>query len=226
MAKDNLGRWLKWVKNIEEDVTLLVKSREIYNDVHAIISKNSKIQKPSYFYSFLHYTYFETALHKIRKQVIINDERASMLKLLEDIASHPESATKHAVTDAIKHKYAAVSSDFSAHMINNINKHYPLNLDKLSDKELIQKTAQSDLKNLKSKVDKCEQFAAKWLLHYNYEQENFTTIRKFTEVDECIDLLRDLYRRYSMILSGSSADFLSLENKLGWQMVFREPWIP
>lgn len=225
MAKDNLSRWLKWVKDIEEEVTLLVKSREIYNDVHAIISKNSKIQKPSYFYSFLHYTYFETALHKIRKQIAVGGDKASILKLMEDIASHPESATKQAVTEAIRNKYAAVSGDFSAHMVNNINKHYPLNIDKLSDKELMRKTAQNDIKNLKSKVEKCEQFAAKWLLHYNYEQENFTTIRKFTEVDECIDFLRDAYRKYSMILSGSSADFLSLDNRLGWQMVFREPWI-
>lgn len=226
MAKETLNRWQKWVKEIEEDVTLLSKHREVYNNLHSIINRNTRIQRPSHFYSFIHYTYYESTIHRIRKQVKIHDDHASIAKLLDHIIQNPEPAAKHNIISSIKHKYDKVAPGLAENMIKNIHKYYPPNPQNVHDHDLLKNSAVKDIEILNDKAQLCEQFAAKWLAHYNPEQDNFSAIKTFQEIEDTVDTIKLVYKKYSMILSGSSAEFFSLDNKLGWQMIFREPWLP
>jgi hypothetical protein len=89
-----LKKWIKWLKVIRDEVVYLLINRNIFWEVNEIIKNNKDIQKPSQFYNFLGDTYASYALMGIRRQVKIDSQSISLVRLLKEIIKNPEKLSR------------------------------------------------------------------------------------------------------------------------------------
>ena len=175
-----LKKWRKWMKIIEKEIYGLVVDANMFWEVQDIIRENSRIQKPSAFYSYLGRTYLSHALAGLRQQVKPQKDSISFVGLLDEIAKNPEELSRSyyrslcaypdgpdinqiemegreglediGITDTSQLKDLIHMDDFGPYADT-------------SGEHVCPQMVKDDLKALKSAVDKHEEFADKRIAH-------------------------------------------------------------
>lgn len=79
-----------------------------------------------------------------------------------------------------------------------------------------------DLRILKDKVSKIRNFANKRIAHFDeYSFKDFPT---FGDLDDCLDFMEELLKKYMLLLHADSSDILP-SFLYDWEKIFRYPWI-
>lgn len=215
MMDDRFNKWNKWIDVILSEITKLSIDRHIFWEVQDIINNNPKIQKPSSFYDFLRNIYGVSAVMGVRKQVKIDKDSISLAKLLQEICETPKILSR-----------ARFFANFKGSTVEKFNSR---NFDKFAgktgdhvDPELIK----LDLGELKSKAQECEKYADRRVAHF--DKKAISNIPTFTDLDNCIDFLEKLMKKYYLLFRASSLTSILpvSQNKYDWKAIFKEVWIP
>jgi hypothetical protein len=84
------------------------------------------------------------------------------------------------------------------------------------------KIVKQHLDKLEEKAKKIKNFAIKRVAHF--DQHDFEDFPTFGELDEILDYLEDILKKYVLLLHGIGGDIVPSFN-YDWKAIFRKPWI-
>lgn len=200
------------MKVIHDDIQSLLVNRNIFWEVQKIIKNNKAIQKPSTFYKYLGDTYVAYSAIAIRRQ-IKNDKRSiSFVRLLTEIMEDPKPLSRTYFKSFYVGSTVETFADSDFDKIAGANKDH-----------ICPVMVRNDLEALKLHATKIEDFADKRIAHHDKKQpKNLPT---FNEVDDCINLLDQMYVKYHLVFHASAMTTLMPVYQYDWKAIFLVPWL-
>ena len=137
----------------------------------------------------------------------------SLARLLADIAEHPASASRH--------RYVSL---------------YPRGMQWVGDREFDKFAGESgdhveaeavrqDLELLRRKSDAIRRYVNKRIAHHEESPPPSFVTPTFSDLDEAIDTLGTLFRRYALMLTAVDRSVMTPVPQYDWLAPFRIPWI-
>lgn len=207
-----LEKWLRWFDVIKVEVQDLVVAKHTFNEVQNLIRSNSKLHKHSSFYDYFARTYVSHVVIGLRRQIKRDDQSISMSRLFEEMIETPQVFSRRYFTDKYK---GSVAEDFADKDFNKFATASAPHIDP--------KFVEADLARLRAATQRCEEFADKRVAHR--DKRELKQPPTYKEVDDCVDLLDELYVKYFLLFNQSSMASLLPTWQYDWKAIFRVPWI-
>jgi hypothetical protein len=210
---ETYGRWRDWLgepgeERIWDDIFPMVASRQMWERYIEIVQANPKIQTPGNFHQWARANYVVSQCLAIRRQVDPDTRTASMRRLLYEIALRPEVLSRERYVSLYAHLDLDLGErDWQSQMgtADHIDPSVP----------------REDLRNLLELAKPVVRLVNKRIAHRDLEAfENDLT---FERMNECIDLLVDLYAKYALFVTATST--AKTVSQPAWDSIFRLPWI-
>jgi len=208
-----LIKWTKWLKVIHDDIQSLLINRNIFWEVQKIIRNNKDIQKPSSFYQYLGDTYVAYSAIAIRRQIKHDNQSISFARLLSEIMEDPIPLSRTYFKSLYVGSVVETFADRDFDKFTGANKDH-----------ICPRMVRNDLEALKLQAKKIEDFADKRIAHHDKKQPK--SLPTFSEVDDCINLLDQLYVKYHLVFHASSMTSLMPVYQYDWKAIFEVPWLP
>ena len=208
-----LSKWLRWLDIIKLEIQDLVVSKYTFHEIQKMILENAKLQVDNSFYRYVSSTYVSHALIGLRRQVKKDSQSISLALLLQELVDTPEVLSRtyyvalyegSTIEDRADKDFDRFAVPGAAHI----------------DPTLVER----DLQRLRDVTTKCEKFADKRIAHRDKHELKF--LPTYNEVDDCIDLLNELYVTYLSMFEAKAMDTLLPTRQYDWKEIFRTPWIP
>jgi hypothetical protein len=208
-------KWNKWFEAIRKDLMDLHYYRMIYREVCAMVDANPAIQKPSSFYVLLGSGYVTLAFMIIRRQVETRNDSISLGRLLSDISTHPQEISRqrfHGLYAGLGRSKARIDRQLEAAGVE-------------ASRDFIDPDrVRSDLVMLESVTKAVSKYASKAVAHIDAHAWT-STIPTFGDLDDAIDGLARVCRKYSILLRGEEIIYFEPIVPPTWKAVFMVPWI-
>jgi hypothetical protein len=208
-------KWNRWFDVVRGDIVNAHYYRRIYRDVGSIVAENPAIQKPSSFYVLLSQGYVTLELVIIRRQVgHVRKDSISLTRLLKDIEAHPTVLSRqrfHGLFEVQGLDLARIDRKFCDAGVDPCHEH----IDPASVRD--------DLCLLEQQTNLVHKYTDKAIAHL--DAHGCKGAPTFGDIDDAIDLLARLCRKYSMLLRGDEIRCFEPIMGPGWQDVFKVPWI-
>ena len=214
MAKINskLGKWLRWIEIIKDEVQDLVVAKHTFHEVQGMIRNNPRLHQHSSFYNYLARTYVSHVVIGIRRQIKCDTQSISMTRLFTEMIESPQTLPRTYYTAKYMGSVESLADrDFDKFAVPD-GPHIDPNL------------ISSDLANLQAASKCCEYFADRRIAHRDTREPK--KLATFNEVDACIDLLDELYVKYHLLFHAAAKDTLLPTWQYDWKAVFRVSWLP
>ncbi len=205
-------KWLKWLETIEREITWLAIHRHIFLETQKIITANTRIQKPSAFYTWMRMAYVTDITVGIRRQLSRDADAISLWKLLEELATHPQVMSRRRFVALYK---GSSVERFADEDFNRFAGKGGLHVDVL----LVRK----DQKRLEALWNVVKKYVNRRIAHT--DKRDVAYLPTFNDLDRCQDLLEELLKRYVLLFRASSLVEILPTFQDDWQAIFREPWI-
>src|SRR4030042_308372 len=210
---ERLIKWIKWLEVIQADIRSLLLNRNIFWEVQNMIKLNKDIQKPSSFYRYLGDTYVAYSAIAIRRQIKIDNQSISFARLLSEIIEDPMPLSRNYFKSLYVRSAVETFADGDFDQFTGSNKDH-----------ICPRMIRGDLDALKLQAKKIEDFADKRIAHHDKKEPK--SLPTFSEVDDCINLLDQLYVKYHLVFHASSMTSLMPVYQYDWKAIFEVPWLP
>jgi hypothetical protein len=206
------SRWNTWFDQLDAETINLVIQRHMYGELGQVVNSNPRLQEPNQFLFWLSVWYSSAMSVAIRKLVDPRNDIISYRRLLEEIRDNPtvisRSRFRRNFVDA-NYDEGLADLDYDSY-VGAGREHLDPTIVKAELNELANKTAKLKL------------FVNKRVAHR--DEKEFDAIPKYRDLDEAIDFLGVLHKRYFHIFRCLGYD--TLLPPLGdWKSVFRNPWL-
>ena len=207
-------KWKEWLKHIRDDVEMLSEHQKIFSDIKQIVSNNQHLKnhRKNPFVRFLWNIYFGNTTITIRRQVKRNQDN-SLVQLLFEIKNAPQLLTRQHFLDLFCSTERVEADIVFSQEFSGLDKDH-----------INPEGVQNDLHRLKTLSKKVEDVADKRVAHHDLQPQKSDPDLK--EVNECIDYLVELTKKYWFLFNGERIEEELLSLPDAWQEIFREPWIP
>lgn len=219
-------KWVRWLQQICEEITNLLVTKYVWDEVREIVKANPRIRVASVFYDWLTANYTAQIAAAIRRLTEVKTkwegayaDTISLGRMLDDIAKHPE----------------VISKDY---FIKRFNK-TPQLKNTAWPQQLFEKFAEpggafisaprimKDFKRLKSMSQKINAFADQRLAHHDDPKCCKSELPTYKEADEVIESLRKLTLKYlSLVENDICLRQPPLTFLYDWKEPLRYAWIP
>jgi hypothetical protein len=186
----------------------------VFWEVQKIIEGNPRIHKPSSFYKWMGATYSAAIAIGIRRQLDDRPDSVSIARLLGEILKCPH------VLSRARYRKLWKAAGLGKRLADLEFDHFAGKGKSFVDRALIQ----ADLSRLQAKAGVVKKYANKAIAHV--DQRGPTTVPKFSDIDECLDLLEELVKKYYLILRAVGLVSVLPTWQYDWKAIFREPWMP
>lgn len=207
-------KWQTWLDVLDEQILNLHGQRKIYTDVLEMVQTNPPIQEGNVFFSWVAVWYCSSMSVGVRKQSDNDKDSISYRRLLEGIKSNPR------VISRTRFKNSFVDGNYSEWDAN-------LCFDQIVGpglEYLDLNIVQNEIDELAAKTSKLTTYVNKRVAHH--DKNEFTAVPKFTDLNDAIDHLGNLHRRYHGIFRCLSLDHLTPTFMYDWTKVFRYSGLP
>lgn len=205
-------KWERWLETTCNEVMDLVRSKHIFWELGNIVKNNPKIQKPNSFYKFVGETYFAYVIMGIRRQINPDKDSISFVGLLQEIVEMPCVLSRERFVGLYERDAQfEANHDFAQFAREDAD---------YIDPDLVQQ----DLDKLKELGSAVKDFADRQIAHY--DKRSAKKVPSFGELDDCIDYLADLTKKYWLLFNAKALDLLVMPIVDNWEEIFRQPWIP
>lgn len=205
-------QWQECLDKIYSEIQGLLINRYIFLEVQKIIKSNPKIQIGSAFYDWIGIIYPAAMVMGVRRQLDTRSDSISLARLLADIEKNPEILSRK--------RYLSLYEG-SALPIEVPEKEFD-GLAGSGAPHIDPKNVLEDLRNMEDKASKIRKFANKRIAHFG--KSSFQDFPTFGDLDECLDLLEELLKKYMLLLRAQGGDILP-SFLYDWKKIFRYPWI-
>jgi hypothetical protein len=197
---------------VHDDIQQMLIKRNIFWEVQDIIKANNKLHKASSFYSYLGDTYVAYISIGIRRQVKVDKQSISFVRLLTELADTPA---------VLSRKYYV-----SLYKGSTVERFGDRDFDRFcgNDKTCISsEMVLSDLKKLNLAGSVVEDFADKRIAHRDKRQPK--VLPRFEQVDACLDTFDKVYCKYHGVFHASAMSSLMPVYQYDWKEIFTVPWL-
>lgn len=202
-------KWIKWLSVIEEEISELTIGKHIYWQIWQILKTNETTRKNLLLFHYLNNSYVSYAVMGIRRQVKIDKQSISLLHLLEEIKIYPKLISRKYFVSLYKHK------NTGQEQFNAFSRSKYIHI----DPDLVRE----DIKELKKYSNNSEILADKRLAHR--DKRNVSVLPKFAELEDCLETLEILARKYHFIFHAQHLDILPDYNKPDLNQILYESWL-
>ena len=207
-----LAKWLKWFAVVHDEIQQLLIAKDIFWSVQDLVKANPQIQKPSAFYKYLGDTYISHVLIGIRRQVKVDPNAISFVRLLTEINESPEKFTR---------KY--FTSLYSGSLVENrADKEFDEFCQAKGTDYISPDMVQNDITVIRTTAARCEDFADRRIAHRDTRDPR--SLPTFNEVDDVVNVLDRIYVKYHLIFHAGAMSSLMPIYQYDWQEVFDERW--
>ncbi len=209
--KIQFDQWNQWLSAIYVDIQQALINRHIFKETMAVIEANPKIQSDDTFYSWMRMVYSQAAVVAVRRQIDQRDDVASMARLLTEISRSPSVLSRE--------KFVSLYTNMPPEMGHR-------GFDKFAgagEPNINASLVEKDLQELRAKAASVKLFSHKRVAHY--DQKAFDAVPTWKELDECLDLLETLLKKYLLLFRAESHVQIVPVWQYDWKEIFRAPWI-
>ena len=211
MNEDDLfNKYNSWLSVIHNDIQWLSSNYFIYREIKKIISNNKNIQENNAIYHWMSMVVNDSIAMGIRRQICKRKDSISLFRLLHAFKRKPQIISSERYVAL----YTTLPQSFAHHDFDNLAGKER----KYIDAERIE----ADIMYLKEKTGNVEIFANKRVAHYG--DESYENIPTNDEIQEALDCLEALLKKYLLIFRAESWDIIPIF-QFDWLRPLREPWI-
>lgn len=209
-----LNKWLRWFAVVHDEIQQLIIAKDIFWSIQDLVKANPQIQKPSAFYTYLGDTYISHVLIGIRRQIKVDPQAISIVRLLMEIADTPQVLSREYFTSL----YAgSVVQDLADEEFDRF-------CEAGGGPHISTVMIQNDLNTIRQTTAKCEEFADRRIAHRDTRDPR--TPPTFKEVDDVVDTLDQIYVKYHLVFHAGAMVSLMPTYQYDWQEIFDERWRP
>jgi len=204
-------KWDGWLEKIQADIRGLLVSQDIFLEVQKIIRANPRIHTPSLFYKWMAEVYGNNVAVGIRRQQDSDRESVTLRRLLEEIRDNPQVLSRD--------RYVALYKEGEAEEFGHRD------FDKIAGQgrsHIDPAMVINDLEQLEQKTRNVKQYVDRRIAHMDKRAPK--GLPTFGEVDECLNLFKQLLEKYLLIFRAATYVILPVRD-YDWKQIFREPWI-
>ena len=213
-----LAKWLRWMKDIEYEISHLLGDVEAFRRVREIVKANPRIQKPHRFYRYLYDSYISHAIIGLRRQIKRGTDSISLVRLLEEIAKAPQELSFNyycsLLTQSLAQtELAIIKNDFKRHA-------------DASGAHVCPQMIEDDLDKLRKTTIACEEYADKRIAHRDKREPKLVKTYEDLEVElnKSLEVLRQTYEKYYFLFHAKSIT-VKPNYQGDWKAIFSEPWM-
>lgn len=206
------SKWDRWMEAIRDDLRHLCTWRMVFLRAVEILEANPRLQGGDVFGEFLKVSYASTAAMGIRRQVKIDEQSISMMRLLSEIAAHPASLSRE--------RYKALFG--SSPMLELADEMFD-GLAGSSGPHVDPQMVERDMADLRANAEAVEEFADRRVAHL--DTRDLKRAATYDDVHNCVGLLEQTYLKYHSLFRAETLDRVLPSYQYDWEAVFKEPWI-
>lgn len=215
MTSSKVERWDLMLKHINSSLTDLLARRFFYREILSIINNNPGLEQLNHFISWLLENYLLSGVMAVRRLVDDRKDVISLQRFLIELKQDPRILSRKRYFSLFKN--TGLSDDYSY-----INHCFDTLVGEGED-YLDIKTIEDEIRLINEKYSPLEEYVNHLIAHSSWsEPRNLPNIRN---LDECIDLLEDLFKKYYAIFYVGTYTSLVPVPQYPWKKIFKIPWI-
>lgn len=211
-ADSKIDKWQRWLSQIDLEITTIFQNRAVWRTVNNIVAANPSLP-PSHFFEYMAQTYVTSQAAAVRRQAEIDTRVVSLGILLREIATEPERLSRRWYVS----QYPK-GTQWMGH------EHFTKELAGPGCDHLDPAKVQADLKVLADSTAPIKRYVDQHIAHYD-RSRRLDQIPTFNDLDEAIDVLGRLLKRYLLLLRQADRDPIEPVPQYDWVAPFRVPWI-
>jgi len=212
---------------IFSEMISLLDMRRVFRGVREMIRENENLQQRSLFFDVWGKGYADSVLMHIRRIAKSNSQGVSLMDVLCDLKQNRHMVTRDWYVrefstgdpSSRREKVEAASTEatFSRHFLTESDSEETSDNPQISEEVL-----DEDIERLEEIHERCEDYINWRIAHLDTSSPD--QIPTFDELYRWIDELRDIFRKYYLLLFGAD---LEVETVLthDWRAIFEHPWI-
>jgi hypothetical protein len=205
--------WERDIGRIAADVVGLFFSRHVFRAVTAFLTENEDLP-PSSFYSYLLSTYGDSQVIGVRRQTDARKQHVSLAGLIIEIKTEPERLTRERFLTTHEFGFPPrTEDDWERNFAGETHEHV--------DPKLVA----ADLEELEAATEVTKTWADKRVAHTDTKRMTAEERMTIEKIDQGIDTIGRLFRRYDLLLRGESIVILDWDVKADLLPLFRVPWV-
>lgn len=202
-----------WLEVLNHAVQQLCIDQHIFGGVQEIIRRNPKIHRPGDFNAWMARMYGCGMAIAIRRQVDRDSRSISFLRFLEEVKANPTVVSRERFLGiSCKRRSSALLAS------REFDKHVGVGLNHLDGNQV-----KKEIEKLKQRADALRRYVNKRIAHH--DEREFADIPKFRDVDDAVEYLEHLLKRYLLLFRGVGLIQVLPCWQYDWKAVFRLPWI-
>jgi hypothetical protein len=223
VTDQRIEKWTRWIEGptIRVDVLTMNLQREAWREVSRIIHDHGELPD-SYWWAFMLDTYITTQAVAVRRQADTHPDVASLAKLLEELSDDAGRVTRDFWIDLWRDDDGQIDAMDLRFAEQQWAENYG------SGDTLDPAIPTHDVAVLKASAASVKSFVDKHIAHaeaHPVEQAPPDAVLKVSDVHDAIDVIGDVFKRYSTLFTAGGYVSLVAEIQHDWKAIFREPWI-
>jgi hypothetical protein len=215
MADSRIEKWLRWCEDeIRPEVLLMYLQRDVFRTVGKTVEDNTSLP-PSYYFDYLRDTYATTQAVGIRRQAETRSGVITLGRLITEIASDAGRFTREF--------WVGLWGNDDARRFGIPDRAFTDQFAPDGGDHLDPEIPKADLLELAWVAAEVKVYVDQHVAHNDAKPA--AALPTFDDLDACIDLLGDLFKKYANLLTASSWLELVPVLQHDWQAVFRQPWL-
>ncbi len=205
--------WTRWIEGtIRNEVLTMHHHQAVYSQVAEIVNTREPKLPDSLFFDYLRGTYATSQAAAIRRQAEQNSRVLSLGRLLSEIKAEPERLTRQRFVGAWppedqRRGHETFSGYFAGDVGDNL------------DPEIVG----HDIARLKMEAKKVVDHVDKYVAHA--DESPRAELATFEDLNAVIAMIGDLFKKYALLLTGSSYAMLAPVPQHNWEAIFELPWL-
>jgi HEPN superfamily AbiU2-like protein len=208
-------KWERDLEAIKNEVLGLHHNRDVYRTVGRIVDEHGGLP-PSLFFDYTQRTYAVTQCAAIRRQAEVHPARVvSLASLLAEMDAEPERLTRE--------RFIAQYDDPDPYFEQLGQATFDERFAGEAGDHIDPRIVEADLNELRAASEKVERYVDRYIAHT--DREGLETLPTFGEIDEAIDTIGRLFKKYALLLTASGWATLEPVPQHDWLAIFRQAWI-
>lgn len=207
-------KWRRWLKEIGNDVGLLLTSHNIFEEIQNIVNSNKLIQTPGLLHRWMTSNYVARLPIGIRRLDDHDKRSISLYRLIEDITENPGVITRcYYISEYPKwmrdEGFADRDFDEFARKGSNLISTFKL---------------EKDMRQLDKNTIQIRKFVNKWIAHRDIKRKKFS-IPTMKDTEKALKDIDNLFCKYNMLLTRHGSRTRKPAIPYDWKKPLRYPWI-
>ena len=207
-----VDKWHGWIEGqIKAEVQNIHHHQAIYRRVAEIVNGREPKLPGSLYFDYLRDTYATSQAAAVRRQAEQSTRVVSLRRLLGEIAAEPERLTRQRfVGPWPPHDQERGHETFTERFAGDVGDHL--------DPQIVTADIERVEAGAKTVVDHVDQYVA------HTQEKPVAELATFEELNDAITVIGELFRKYSLLLTGDSYATLVPVPQHNWEAIFDVPW--